>query len=109
LKSIAYLTGVYGLIVIGGGLVGYFVAGSTASLIAGSLFGFLMILCGLGIQKECTFALHAASVISLILTIFFIYRYALTGSWLPSGSMMILCRVVFVATMFAYRIKTEAK
>jgi len=107
LKSIAYLTGIYGLIVIGGGLIGYFVAGSTASVIAGSLFGFLMILCGLGIQKEWAFALHAASIIALILTIFFIYRYAITGSWMPSGLMMILSLVVFVATLFAYKIKTE--
>lgn len=107
MKSIAYLTGIYGLIVIGGGLIGYFVAGSTASVIAGSLFGFLMILCGLGIQKEWAFALHAASIIALILTIFFIYRYAITGSWMPSGLMMILSLVVFVATLFAYKIKTE--
>ena len=109
MKSIAYLTGVYGLIVIGGGLIGYFVSGSTASIISGSLFGFLMILCGLGIQKGWAFALHAASIISLILTIFFVYRYALTSSWLPSGIMMILSIVVFVATLFAYKIKTEPK
>lgn len=109
MKSIAYLVGLYGLIVIGGGLIGYFVAGSTASVIAGSLFGFLMILCGLGIYKDWAFTLHAASIIALFLTVFFIYRYAITGSWIPSGTMMILSLVVFVATLFAWKIKTESK
>lgn len=107
MKSVAYLTGIYGLIVIGGGLMGYFIAGSTASVIAGSLFGFLMILSGLGIYKNWAFTLHAASVIALILTVFFIYRYAVTGSWLPSGTMMILSLVVFVATLFAWKIQNE--
>ena len=105
MKTLAYLTGVYGLVVIGGGLIGYFLAGSTASVIAGSLFGFLMILCGIGIQKDWTFALHAAVIISFILTVFFIYRYAITWSWLPSGTMMIFSLVVFVATLFSYKTK----
>ncbi|NGX58813.1 MAG: hypothetical protein K940chlam3_01721 [Chlamydiae bacterium] len=109
MKAIASLTGIYGLIVIGGGLMGYFIAGSTASIISGSLFGFLMILCGLGIHKNFNFALHAASIISFILTVIFIYRYAITKSWIPAGIMMLLSIVVFASTLFAYKIKTEEK
>lgn len=109
MKAIAYLTGIYGLVVIGGGLLGYFLAGSQASVIMGSLFGFLMILCGLGILKSWDFTLHAASVLACFLTIFFIYRYAVSGSWIPAGTMMILSLIVFVATLFAYKIKKEER
>lgn len=107
MKAIAGLVGIYGLCVIGGGLIGYFLAGSTASVIWGSLSGFLMLLAGIGIYKNWTFALYGASIISIALSVFFIYRYAITKSWVPAGGMMIFSLIVLGATLFAYKTKIE--
>jgi uncharacterized membrane protein (UPF0136 family) len=106
LKTLASIIGIYGLITIAGGLIGFFIAGSTASIVMGSLFGFLLVISALAIMKEIVFGLYAASLLTLILTGFFIYRYIATAKWMPSGLMMIISLVVFIITVLTYIVKS---
>ncbi len=105
MKTLSTVVGFYGLLTIAGGIIGYFIAGSTASIVTGSLFGFLLVISALLIMKEFIFGLYAASLLSLILTAFFIYRYISTTKWMPAGFMMIISLLVFVITVLTYIVK----
>ncbi len=58
---------IYGIFNIVGGCIGYFKAGSLASLIAGGVSGILLVVCSLGIQQNQKAAVIGALVVSLLL------------------------------------------
>jgi len=61
------VTGLYGLVSLVGGTIGYLKAGSMASLLAGGICGVLLLLCAAGITRWPTVSLAGAIVISLAL------------------------------------------
>jgi uncharacterized membrane protein (UPF0136 family) len=63
----AVVTGLYGLISLVGGIIGYMKANSVASLVAGGICGILLILCAVGIPRLPTWSLGGAMVIALAL------------------------------------------
>jgi uncharacterized membrane protein (UPF0136 family) len=63
----AGVTTLYGVVSIGGGLVGYLRAGSTISLLAGGGAGVLLLACAFGILRLPSWSLLAAAVIALLL------------------------------------------
>jgi uncharacterized membrane protein (UPF0136 family) len=61
------LTGIYGLISLVGGTIGYLKANSAASLVAGGVSGVLLLLCAFGITRWPVPSLIGAIVISVAL------------------------------------------
>ena len=87
---------VYGLVVLGGGIVAYSAAGSIASLVAGSGFGLGLLASGLGVSRGKKLGLLVAPFLALFLTAFFTYRFVQSGEFIPSGVMGVLGLVAVV-------------
>ena len=81
---------VYGLLVLGGGIIGYTTAQSMASVIAGGTFGFLLLASGLGVLRGKDMGFLMAPILTVLLTVFFGYRFAQSGEFVPSGLMVAL-------------------
>ena len=86
----------YGIIVLAGGLIGYFSAGSLPSLFSGILFGALLLWSSWGLFRMNIPAFYTALASSGILSLFFGFRYYVTGSMVPAGSMAIFSVIVFL-------------
>ena len=61
------VVGLFGLFSLAGGLIGYFKAGSMASLIAGGVSGLILLLSAFGISKDNQVAVYAAGFVALLL------------------------------------------
>jgi uncharacterized membrane protein (UPF0136 family) len=62
----AGVTGIYGLVSLIGGIMGY-MKGSTVSLIAGGIAGILLLICAFGVPRLPVWSLAGAIVVSLAL------------------------------------------
>jgi len=80
----------FGLLVLGGGIVGYTAAESMASLIAGSAFALGLLVSGLGVLRGKKLGFIFAPLTTLVLTAFFAYRLIQSGDFIPSGLMGVL-------------------
>ncbi|MEO8180386.1 MAG: TMEM14 family protein [Deltaproteobacteria bacterium] len=78
-RVVAVLAGVYGLIALIGGLIGYLSKGSVASLVAGGLSGCLLLAAAALVPQRPKLGLIGALVISLALTGRFVSAAAKAG------------------------------
>ena len=97
MKMAAALVAAYGIFSLVGGAIGYFKAHSTASLIAGSASGALLLLCAYGITQEHRTAALGSLVIAVALGARFF------GTWLQQRRIMpdLLMILFSVATLLA--------
>ena len=77
---------IYIVLLVAGGLVGYFKAGSKASIIASVSFAAALTLCAIGV----IFQPHVADVILAVLLVFFGLRLYKSKKFMPNGMMLIL-------------------
>jgi uncharacterized membrane protein (UPF0136 family) len=77
----------YGILAIGGGIIGYVQAHSKASLISGAISGLLLILGGVMQLQGQTWGLILATVVTLVLIIVFAMRLSKTRKFMPAGLM----------------------
>ena len=77
---------VYIVLLVAGGLVGFFKAGSKASLIASCSFAAVLILCAIGV----IFQRYVADIVLAILLIFFAHRLTKSKKFMPNGLMVVL-------------------
>ena len=87
---------IYIVLLVTGGLIGYFKAGSKASLITSSVFAALLVLC----QVRVIFQPHMADIILAVLLVVFAWRLTKSKKFMPSGLLLILT----VLTLFLRRI-----
>jgi uncharacterized membrane protein (UPF0136 family) len=66
-KIAAVLAGLYGLVAIAGGIVGFASKGSVISLVAGGVSGLLLLLCAYGVFRRPAVALAVSAVIAIAL------------------------------------------
>ncbi|MEO6871186.1 MAG: TMEM14 family protein [Chthoniobacterales bacterium] len=81
---------VFGLLTIAGGVMGYVKAGSTASLIAGSISGILLLVAAFLLPSHVVAGLVLAIVVSLLLAGRFLPAFFKTGKMMPNGLMALL-------------------
>lgn len=86
----------YGLLVLGGGIIGYTASGSMASVIAGGVFGLGLLASGLGVLRGKDMGFLIAPLLTVLLTAFFGYRLVQSGEFMPSGLMTALGFVTLI-------------
>ncbi len=77
---------IYIVLLVVGGLFGFFKAGSKASLIASTAFAAALILSTLGVILQP----HAADIILAVLLVFFAMRLGKSKKFMPNGLMVVL-------------------
>jgi len=77
---------IYIVLLVVGGLVGFFKAGSKASLIASTAFAAALILSTLGVILQP----HATDIILAVLLVFFAMRLGKSKKFMPNGLMVVL-------------------
>ncbi len=93
---------VYGALVLTGGVVGYLKAQSLISLICGLFFGLGLIGASLTVMRGIISGHWTAIGLTIVLTLFFHYRFATTQVFMPAG-MMAIISVLALIGMFIYR------
>ncbi len=81
---------VFGLLTIAGGVMGYVKAGSTASLIAGSISGILLLVAAFLLPSNVLVGLVIGGLVSLLLAAQFLPAFVRTGKMMPAGMMSLL-------------------
>ena len=92
---------VYAALLIVGGLIGFYKAGSKISLIAGSVSGVLVLIAYLVTRSNMTVGLWIGAVLALLLSGNFIQRWVGTGKMMPNGGMAIISVAVLVVLVMA--------
>jgi uncharacterized membrane protein (UPF0136 family) len=93
---------VFGLLTIVGGVIGYVKAGSTASIIAGSISGILLLGAAYLLSDHLAFGLALAALISILLAGRFIPAFIKTGHLMPAGLMSVLSVIGIVMAIVAW-------
>lgn len=81
---------VYGVLVLGGGVMGYAQAGSQVSLISGVISGSLLVLGGLLPTFGQGWGVGLSLIVTTVLVITFTIRLYKTRKFMPAGLMVIL-------------------
>ena len=97
-----YLVLLYGLLTFAGGVIGYFKAGSMASLLMGSGFGVLLLISAWAILEGKSVGRYAALVFAILLACFFSYRFLMTMAFMPAG-MFALISIGMILILFKPR------
>ena len=89
---------IYIVLLLAGGLIGFFKGKSRVSLITSALFAALLILCGISGVLDWNFRKALANALMAALVVVFAVRLAKTRKFLPAGMML-------VATMAALALR----
>ena len=98
-----YLVLIYGVLILAGGVMGHSQAGSQASLVMGLIFGVLLLLGAFGIHQRKKWGLPLALLTTLVLDLFFTYRFLLTKKFTPPGLLGLISLIVLVALIARLR------
>ena len=93
---------IFGLLTIAGGVMGYVKAGSTASIIAGSISGVLLLLAGFLLPMQPAAGLALGGIVSLLLVGYFLPALFRTGKIMPAGMMSLLSVLGVAFTIVAW-------
>jgi uncharacterized membrane protein (UPF0136 family) len=93
---------IFGLLTIAGGILGYVKANSTASLIAGSISGVLLVVAALLLPGQVAAGLVIAIIVSLLLGGRFVPAFVRSGKFMPDGIMAVLSVIAIVLAIAAW-------
>jgi uncharacterized membrane protein (UPF0136 family) len=93
---------VFGLLTIVGGVMGYVKAGSTASLIAGSVSGILLLAAAFLLPNNLAVGLALAGLVSLALAGRFLPAFLKTHQVMPAGLMAVLSVIGVIMAILAW-------
>jgi uncharacterized membrane protein (UPF0136 family) len=93
---------IFGLVTIFGGVMGYVKAGSTASIIAGSISGILLLVAAYLLPEHLAVGLAVAAVVSIALAGRFVPAFIKTGHVMPAGLMSVLSVIGVIVAIVAW-------
>jgi uncharacterized membrane protein (UPF0136 family) len=93
---------IFGALTIIGGVIGYVKASSTASIIAGSIAGILLLIAAWLIPGNLVPGLVLALVISIALAGRFVPAFIRTGHLMPAGLMSILSVIGIIVALVTW-------
>ncbi len=96
MKSLAIVAGVYGGLILLGGVMGFVKGKSKASLVTGILFGIALIVCGVLIQQGVAAGCLAATLLAGVLVLVFVIRFLKTRKLMPAGLLAVISLVAAV-------------
>jgi uncharacterized membrane protein (UPF0136 family) len=102
MQTTAIVVWIYGLLVLGGGVMGYAKAKSKPSLIMGVICGLALLAAGVAVWRNATLGLCVSSSIAILLSLFFAIRFSRTRKFMPGGLMMILSIVASVLILMGF-------
>src|SRR5205807_6046198 len=93
---------IFGLLTVVGGVIGFVKAGSTASIIAGSISGILLFVAAFLLPQNLAVGLILASVISILLAGRFVPAFLKPGQAMPAGLMPVLSVLGVIVAIVAW-------
>ena len=93
---------VFGILTIAGGIIGYMKAGSSASIIAGSISGILLLAGAWLIPQNQIAGLALSAIVSFLLLGYFFPKFLRTHAAMPAGMMSILSIIGVVVAILAW-------
>ena len=93
---------IFGLLTIIGGVIGFVKAGSTASIIAGSISGILLFVAAFLLPQNLAIGLILAGVVSILLAGRFVPAFLKTGQAMPAGLMSVLSVLGVIVAIVAW-------
>jgi uncharacterized membrane protein (UPF0136 family) len=93
---------IFGLLTIAGGVIGFVKAGSTASIIAGSISGIALIVAAYLLPGNIVLGLAIAGLVSILLAGRFIPAFLKTGQAMPAGLMSLLSVIGLILAIVAW-------
>ena len=93
---------IFGFLTIAGGVMGYVKAGSTISLIAGSICGVLLLVAAFILPGQAIAGLTIGAIVSLLLAAQFLPAFIRTGKMMPAGMMSLLSVLGIVFAVVAW-------
>ena len=93
---------IFGLLTIIGGVIGFVKAGSTASIIAGSISGILLCVAAFLLPQNLAIGLILAGVVSILLAGRFVPAFLKTGQAMPAGLMSVLSVLGVIVAIVAW-------
>ncbi|MEY2494881.1 MAG: hypothetical protein QOJ45_1373 [Verrucomicrobiota bacterium] len=93
---------VFGLLTIVGGVIGFVKAGSTASIVAGSISGIALIVAACLLPGNLVLGLAIAGLVSILLAGRFIPAFLKTGQPMPAGLMSLLSVIGLILAIVAW-------
>ncbi len=93
---------IFGLLTIVGGVIGFVKAGSTASIIAGSISGILLFVAAFLLPQNLAVGLILAGVVSILLAGRFVPAFLKTGQAMPAGLMSVLSVLGVIVAIVAW-------
>lgn len=96
MRSVALYEMLYGIVSLVLGLLGWVIAGSVVSFVAGGIAGIILVLGGLQMQKGSIPALYVCLVVTIALLIRFGMVLVREFAWYPSAIMAILSAISLV-------------
>lgn len=93
---------IFGLLTIAGGAMGYVKAGSTISLISGSISGVLILVAAFLLRSNVIAGLVLGGLVSLLLIGYFLPALLRTGKMMPAGMMSVLSILGVVFAILAW-------
>ena len=107
MKLAALTTLTYGFMVLTGGVVGYIQAKSMPSLINGIIFGIGLLICSKFIWQGSIPAGYISGGMTLLLALFFGYRFLSTNKFMPGGVMLIVSSLALVLLLLGLFLKSK--
>jgi uncharacterized membrane protein (UPF0136 family) len=93
---------IFGILTIVGGVIGYAKAGSTASIVAGSISGIALLVAAFLLPGNVAVGLILAGIVSVALAGRFIPAFMQTGKVMPAGLMAVLSAIGVVVAIVAW-------
>ena len=93
---------IFGLLTILGGVIGFVKAGSTPSLVAGSISGILLLVAAFLLPNYLAFGLAVGGITSVLLAGRFIPAFIKTGQPMPAGMMSVLSVIGIIMVILAW-------
>ncbi len=107
MKTAAWITLFYGILILIGGIMGHTQAASAISLIMGILFGTLLIIAAAGMFKNRLLPCYSAILLILLLDAFFSYRWLYTFQFFPSGLFSIISIITLIVVIILVRLHLQ--
>lgn len=93
---------IFGLLTIAGGIMGFVKAGSTASIIAGSVSGILLLVAAFLLPGNLLAGLALAGIVSILLAGRFLPAFLKTHAFMPAGMMAVLSLIGVIMAILVW-------